>query len=153
MADFKFVTNRLAIGGAIGTIENMREVARAGISHVVNMQREFDDRAISGGAGVEILWIECEDDFLPKPPELFWDGVLFTLEAMQDPAARVLYHCAAGIHRSPMMLLAVLRALGYETEHAMELIGAARPEAEFPPVYVASVDDFFREYHAADFHP
>ena len=148
MVDFQFVTNRLAVGGSIGTIENMREVTRAGITHVVNMQLEFDDRGISEGAGIEILWIECEDDFLPKPTELFWDGVLFALEALQDPEARVLFHCAAGIHRSPMMLLAVLRTLGYETESAMGMIAAVRPQAEFPEVYVTSVDDFFREYHA-----
>ena len=154
MVDFQFVTNRLAVGGAISTFENMREVARAGITHVVNMQLEFDDRAISDGAGIEILWVECADDFLPKPPELFWDGVLFTLEALQEPAARVLFHCAAGVHRSPMMLLAVLRTLGYETERAMDTIAAARPQAEFPPVYVASVEDFVREYQAdADSHP
>ena len=154
MVDFQFVTNRLAVGGAISTFENMREVARAGITHVVNMQREFDDRAISDGAGIEILWIECEDDFLPKSPEFFRDGVLFTLEALQEPAARVLFHCAAGIHRSPMMLLAVLRTLGYETERAMDTIATARPQAEFPPVYLTSVEDFVREYQAdADFHP
>src|ERR1039457_1003809 len=141
MVDFQFVTNRLAVGGSIGTIENMREVTRAGITHVVNMQLEFDDRRISEGAGIEILWIECSDDFLPKPTELFWDGVLFALEALQDPAARVLFHCVAGIHRSPMMLLAVLRVLGHEPERAMGMIAAVRPQAEFPEVYVESVED------------
>jgi protein-tyrosine phosphatase len=116
---------------------------------VVDMQLEFDDRTIVGDTGVKVLWLECADDFLPKPRELFWDGALFTLEALQDPGARVLFHCAAGIHRGPMMLLAVLRVLGYRREEAMRLVATVRPQVDFPDVYVESVDDFVREYRAA----
>jgi protein-tyrosine phosphatase len=150
MPDFQFVTERLAVGSAIGTFENMLEVSAAGITHVVNLQAEFDDRSIVGDTGVEVLWIECSDDFLPKPAELFWDGILFTLEALRDPRARVLVHCAAGIHRSPMMLFAMLRVLGHQPEEARNLIAAARPLAEFPSVYLDSVEDFVRQYLAAE---
>ncbi len=148
MLDFQFVTDRLAIGGTISTLENMRRIAQSGITHVVDMQLEFDDRTIVGETGVEVLWIECADDFLPKPTEMFWDGALFTLEALENPEARVLFHCAAGIHRSPMMLLAILRVLGYERENARRLIGSVRPQAEFPEVYLDSVEDFVSEYRA-----
>jgi protein-tyrosine phosphatase len=148
MVDYQFVTERLAIGGTIGTAENMRELSQAGITHVVNMQKEFDDALICDGTGIEALWVGCEDDFLPKPAELFWKGVRFTLEALVDPEAKVLFHCAAGVHRSPFMLLAVLRVLGYERRQAMDLISDARPQASFPPIYIMSVEDFFREYRA-----
>ena len=40
MVDYQFVTERLAVGGTIETLENMKEVARDGITHVVNMQRQ-----------------------------------------------------------------------------------------------------------------
>lgn len=150
MIDYQFVTERLAIGGAIDTIENMRKLARAGITHVVDMQLEFDDRTIVGESGVEVLWLECADDFMPKPAELFWDGALFTLQALEGPKARVLFHCAAGIHRGPMMLFAILRILGHEREEAIDLIGSVRPQAEFPEVYVESVEDFIREYRAVE---
>ncbi len=150
MTDYQFVTDRLAIGGAISSIENMRKIASAGITHVVDLQLEFDDRTIVGETGVEVLWIECADDFLPKPSEIFWDGALFALEALESPDARVLFHCAAGIHRSPMMLLAILGVLGYEREKAIQLIGLVRPQAEFPEVYLESVEDFLREYRAAE---
>lgn len=148
MVDYQFVTDRLAIGGFIGTPENMRELAQAGITHIVNMQNEFDDHAISDGTGVQVLWIKCEDDFLPKPYELFRQGIEFTLKALQDPRAKVLFHCAAGVHRSPMMLLAVLRVLGHERRQAVNMILEARPHANFPPVYLMSVQDFVREYQA-----
>jgi protein-tyrosine phosphatase len=149
MVDYQFVTEQLAIGGTIATLENMRELSQAGITHVVNMQKEFDDALICDGTGIEILWNACEDDFLPKPAELFWKGVRFTLDALANPEAKVLFHCAAGVHRSPFMLLAVLRVLGYERGEAMDMISNARPQASFPPIYILSVEDFFREYDAA----
>jgi protein-tyrosine phosphatase len=149
MVDYQFVNERLAIGGTIGTGENMRELAQAGITHVVNMQKECDDSLLTDGTGIEILWNGCEDDFLPKPAELFWKGVRFTLQALEVPEAKILFHCAAGVHRSSLMLLAVLRVLGHERREAMDMIVNARPQASFPPIYVMSVEDFLREYRAS----
>jgi protein-tyrosine phosphatase len=146
--DWQFVTERLALGGAIYTSANMRSLAGSGITHVVNLQREFDDRSIVGETGVAVLSLDCADDFLPKPCELFWDAARFTLEALRQPRARVLFHCQAGIHRSPMMLLAILRVLGHEQEQAIDLIAAARPQADFPDVYLDSIEDFLLEYRA-----
>ena len=149
MVDYQFVTDRLALGGSIGTAENMRDLVRAGITHVVNMQKECDDSQLVDGSGILVLWNGCEDDFLPKPADLFWKGVRFTLQALADPDAKVLFHCAAGVHRSPIMLLAVLRVLGFERRQAIDMISDARPQANFPPIYVMSVEDFFREYRAS----
>ena len=149
MVDYHFVTERLALGGSIGTADNMRALAQAGFTHVVNMQKEFDDSVIADGASIQVLWNGCEDDFLPKPADLFWKGVRFTLQALEEPDAKILFHCAAGVHRSPLMLLAVLRVLGYERRQAIDLICNARPVASFPPIYVMSVEDFLREYRAS----
>ncbi|MBI3894465.1 MAG: dual specificity protein phosphatase family protein [Acidobacteria bacterium] len=148
MPDYQFVTDQLAVGGAIWTPDNMGEIARAGFTHIVNLQIEFDDRSISDGTGIRILWNGCDDDFMPKPSELFWEGVRFALEAIANPQARVLFHCAAGIHRSPLMLLAVLRVMGHGSEEAMDMIRAARPQADFPLVYLESLEDFLLDYEA-----
>ena len=150
MVDYQFVTERLAVGGSIRTPEDMREIARAGITHVVNMQIEFDNRLLSDGTGVRILWNGCDDDYVQKPPELFWTGVLFALEALEQPEAKVLFHCAAGVHRSPLMALAVLRALGHAQKEAIGMIVRARPVADFPSPYLESVEDFVREFQAAE---
>lgn len=148
MVDYQFVTERLAVGGAIWNTDNMRELARAGITHVVDMQVEFDDRLIADGSGIRVLWNACDDDFLPKPAELFWKGVLFALGALRDPESKVLFHCAMGVHRGPIMLYAVLRALGYEQESALGMILRKRPVADFPVVYLESVEQFVLEYRA-----
>ena len=51
-------------------------------------------------------------------------------------------HCAAGVHRAPMMTLALLCSMGWELGKAMELIEAKRPVVDFPDVYVNSVEQF-----------
>ena len=140
--DMTWVTDRVALGGGIWNARNMEELAQFGVTHVLNMQLEFDDRPLAGAFGVRVLWNPTDDDFLPKSPELLKRGVDFALEALEDPEARLYIHCAAGVHRAPMMTLAVLCALDWEIEAAMVLIETRRPVVDFADVYVESVRHF-----------
>lgn len=149
MLDYHYVTDRIAVGGFIGTLENMRELAGAGFTHVINMMHEFDDHLINDATGIAVLQNGTTDDFLPKPTKLFWAGVDFALKALEAPQGKLYVHCAAGVHRSPIMVLAILRAQGHERKQAISMITEARAQANFPPVYVMSVEDFMREFRAA----
>ncbi|MGA9495563.1 MAG: hypothetical protein WBV41_06895, partial [Terriglobales bacterium] len=51
-------------------------------------------------------------------------------------------HCAAGVHRAPMMTLAVLCAMEWKIDAAMVLIETRRPVVDFADVYVGSVRRF-----------
>ena len=140
--DMSWVTDRIALGGGIWNARNMAEVAQLGITHVIDMQLEFDDTPLGEAAGVRVLWNPTDDDFLPKPPELLERGVEFAQDALQDADCKVYIHCAAGVHRAPMMTLAVLGAMGWDLEAAMVLIETRRPEVDFADVYVESVRRF-----------
>jgi len=140
--DMSWVTERVALGGGIWNARNMEELAEAGVTHVLNMQVEFDDRPLAERQGIRVLWNPTDDDFLPKPPELLKRGVDFALEALDDPEARLYVHCAAGVHRAPMMTLAVLCAMEWEMEAAMVRIETRRPVVDFADVYVESVRRF-----------
>jgi len=137
--DMTWVTDRIALGGGIWNAKNMAEVAQSGITHVIDMQIEFDDTPLGEPAGVRVLWNPTDDDFLPKPPELLERGVEFAQEALNDAEAKIYIHCAAGVHRAPMMTLAVLGAMRWDLEAAMVLIETRRPEVDFADVYVESV--------------
>ena len=54
--DMTWITPRIAVGGGIWNAENMAEVARAGITHVIDMQIEFDDTELAAPYGIEVLW-------------------------------------------------------------------------------------------------
>jgi protein-tyrosine phosphatase len=143
--DLTWMPDRLAVGGGIWTDKNMAEVARAGVTHIINMQIEFDDRPLADPLGVKVLWNPTDDDFQPKPPELFERGVKFALAAMDDEENKVFIHCAAGVHRAPMMALAVMCSMGWKLADAMDLIEARRPAADFADVYVDSVERYLTQ--------
>jgi protein-tyrosine phosphatase len=140
--DITWLTDRIAVGGGIWNVGNMASVARAGVTHVIDMQLEFDDTPLAQGQGVEVLWNPTDDDFDMKPAALFRCGVEFAESALKRDDAKVFIHCAAGVHRAPMMALALLGSMGWDLEDAMELIESRRPVADFPEVYVKSVEEF-----------
>jgi len=137
--DMTWVTERIALGGGIWNARNMEELAQAGVTHILDMQIEFDDRPLAEPHGIRVLWNPTDDDFSLKPPELLKRGVDFAVEALEDPKARLYVHCAAGVHRAPMMALAVLCSLDWQIDAAMQLIESRRPVVDFADVYVESV--------------
>jgi protein-tyrosine phosphatase len=148
--DMTWVTDRIAVGGGIWNEEKMIEVARAGITHIIDMQIEWDDTALARPYGIRVLWNPTDDDFRRKPAELFQRGVEFALTALDDAETRLFIHCAAGVHRAPMMALAVLRAMGFGSEDAMDMIQSRRKVVDFADVYVQSVEEFMSSYEAAE---
>jgi protein-tyrosine phosphatase len=144
--DMTWVTGRIALGGGIWSPENMAAVARAGITHIIDMQLEFDDTALAEPYGIKVLWNPTDDDFRTKPPDLFQRGVDFAQQALDNEDARLFIHCAAGVHRAPMMTLAVLCAQGWDLGTAVETISSCRPLADFAEVYVNSVERFLQQH-------
>jgi protein-tyrosine phosphatase len=123
----------------------MAAVAQTGITHIIDMQIEFDDTPLARPHDVEVLWNPTDDDFELKPPSLLRRGVEFAERALELPDTKLFIHCAAGVHRAPMMALAVLGSMGWSLEDAMMLIEKRRPVADFAEVYVESVERFLRE--------
>jgi hypothetical protein len=140
--DITWLTDQIAVGGGIWTAANMAAVAREGITHIIDMQIEFDDTALARDQGIEVLWNPTDDDFEAKPAELFRCGVEFAKTALAREDAKLFIHCAAGVHRAPMMALAVLGSMGWKVDDARELIEGRRPVADFADVYVRSVEVF-----------
>jgi len=144
--DMTWVTDRIAVGGGIWNEANMIEVVREGVTHIIDMQIEFDDTRLAEPYGVRVFWNPTDDDFRPKPPKLFQRGVDFALEALEDPESKLFIHCAAGVHRAPMMTLAVLCAQGWSFIDAVSEIEDKRDVVDFADVYVQSVRDFMKTY-------
>ena len=149
MMDMTWVTGRIAVGGGIWTAENMEQVARAGVTHIIDMQIEFDDTPLAAPHGITVLWNPIDDDFQPKSPKVFQRGVDFALEALDDEGTKLFVHCAAGVHRAPMMTLAILCSLSWKLADALQLIESKRPVVDFADVYVNSVNEYLQQQAAA----
>jgi protein-tyrosine phosphatase len=151
--DMTWVTDRIAVGGGIWNDDNMAELVRRGVTHIIDMQIEFDDRPLAEPYDVKVLFSPTDDDFLPKPPQLFQAGVEFALEAMDEPEGKLYVHCAAGVHRAPMMTLAILRVLGWSLQEAKAVIQERRYVVDFADCYVESVENFVKVYETANSNP
>jgi protein-tyrosine phosphatase len=148
--DMTWVTDRIAVGGGIWNEENLKELLRHDVTHIIDMQIEFDDRPLAEPYPVKVLFNPTDDDFLPKPPRLFQTGVEFALAALDETESKIYIHCAAGVHRAPMMTLAILRVLGWSLEKAKAVIQERRYVVDFADVYVESVEEFVRVYAPAN---
>ena len=144
--DMTWVTDRIAVGGGIWISDNMAEIVRYGVTHVIDMQIEFDDTPLGQSFGVSVLWNPVDDDFKPKSVQVFQRGVDFALKALEEDGTKLFIHCAAGVHRAPMMTLAVMCAIGWNLEEAMETIQGRRYVVDFADVYVESVRRFVKAY-------
>lgn len=151
--DMTWVTDRIAVGGGIWNDDNMAELVRHGVTHIIDMQIEFDDRPLAEPYDVKVLFNPTDDDFMPKPPQLFQAGVDFALEALEVPDGKVYIHCAAGVHRAPMMTLAILRVLGWPLQKAKDLIQERRYVVDLAACYVESVENFMKVYEEANTNP
>ena len=140
-----WMTDRIAVGGGIWIAQNMAEVARAGVTHILDMQIEFDDTPLATPHGITVLWNPIDDDFQPKPPEVFERGVRFAEMALNENGSKLFVHCAAGVHRAPMMTLAILGACGWKLEDALEMMETRRPQVDFADVYVNSVKGYLKK--------
>ena len=145
--DITWITGQIAVGGGIWNPDNMAKVADEGITHIIDMQIECDDRKLvppldPKGPDIEVLWNPTDDDFAPKEAQLFRYGVDFAKAALANSQTKLFIHCAAGVHRAPMMALAVLGSMGWDLQDARHLIEDKRSAADFPDVYVQSVEDF-----------
>jgi protein-tyrosine phosphatase len=151
--DMTWVTDQIAVGGGIWNDENMAELVKRGVTHIIDMQIEFDDRPLAEPYPVKVLFNPTDDDFMIKPPALFQAGVDFALEALDQPNGKVFIHCAAGVHRAPMMTLAILRVLGWPLQKAKDTILERRYVVDWAECYVESVEKFMKVYETANGQP
>lgn len=140
-----WIMDRIAVGGGIENAENMEEVARAGVTHIINMQIEFDDTELAKAYGIKVLSNGVYNDFELKPPELLRRGVDFGTSALRKPNTKLLIHCTLGMHRAPTMALALLCAMGWPLNVARQLIERCRPVVYFCDNYISSVETYLSQ--------
>lgn len=121
-----WVAPRLAIGSMIGTVDNMRAVAAAGITHVINLQDEFDDSILIGDTGINVHWLKLGDNIENAPIE---PALEFARDALRSSEHTLFIHCMAGRNRSAKIAYAVLRFLGTPDADARHKITKAQPDA------------------------
>ena len=123
--DLDFITDSLAVGGALRSDEQIRALPGLGIGSVVDMRSEsLDNVAELGRLGIKFLHLPTID-WHPPTQEDLTTGTAWVLEQMAH-GGKVLVHCQHGIGRSVILAAAVLVTSGYTWQDALNLIRAKR---------------------------
>ena len=136
--DYDFVTPRLAVGSRVG--ENGLHILRAqGITHILAVD-SHPPAPIAAQYGITIFSHPFRDDLQEKPPSLLLPIAHDALKTLNQLDTVLLVTCGAGMYRSPMVVLLILRLLGFSLADARGLIASQRWGAAFPIQYVESVE-------------
>jgi hypothetical protein len=130
VADFDFVTSRLATGAALNGPVDVQALVAAGITHVIDCRQDFNDAPLlSGHPALDYLWNGVADDGDPATHGDAWFGksLGFALPALASPHNRVYCHCTSGVNRGPSTVFAIMLASGFTPAGAESIIRAARP--------------------------
>ena len=132
------VTPQLHVGGQYRRRGWPRLKAR-GITAVVNMRIEFDDRA-AGIAPKRYLYLPAVDDRAPSLEQLEAGATYVAQEIARGGAVYV--HCGSGVGRAPTMAAAYLVRTGLSPTQAWDRIRQARPFIRPTDVQIEQLERF-----------
>jgi protein-tyrosine phosphatase len=145
---------RVAVG-VMPTADTIGKLPSEGITHVVNCRASWEvlvsqelalERRLFGPG--RVVHAPMLDTGWRQHPRRWAAAAEFVARTLgEDPTARVLIHCKAGVHRSVLVAYAALRLRGHSADDATALIHGHRDEAELLPAYQASVDDWIRDIY------
>jgi protein-tyrosine phosphatase len=116
--DFHWLTEHLALGGALPSADPANLATEHGIQAIVDLRAEdCDDEKWLRTAGIAFLHLPTPDMHPAKAGHLE-QGVAFVRERLVR-GEKVLIHCQHGIGRSALLALCVLVELGFEPLDAL----------------------------------
>ncbi len=122
-----WITTHLAVGGRIHS-EDIKALAAAGVTHVVDTRSEHcDDAEALAKEHIELLHLPT-DDTRPLTIEQMLQGAQWVQERMKQ-GGRVLIHCEHGVGRSVQLTSAVLIYNGMHAQDALQLVQQKRWQA------------------------
>jgi hypothetical protein len=131
LADYDWVTSRIAVGGAIESLYDVRKIAAADITHVLNVRTNQDEVPWILKVGLQYASNPTKDkDEKSKPPEWFNGSADIIRAALQSPSARILVHCEEGMNRAPSTAYFFFRTIGLKKDICLDLITSARPKTK-----------------------
>jgi dual specificity MAP kinase phosphatase len=143
--DFSKITDNLFIGDTPRRDE-YDHLRGLGVRLIINMRFDRRPAIDSHQPPLDFLWLRTFDNpVLPISIRSLMRGVHAALETIRA-GGKVYTHCARGRHRGVAMGAAILIALGYHPDEAVELIKVQRPIADPDIFYIRR--RIFRFAHA-----
>lgn len=141
MADWNWVLPNVALGSAPSR-SDIPAMQRQGITDVLDLRGEPNAGETGptdfyAGSGISYHYDPMRDNGSRQPISAYQIGVSVIRDAIARGGKAYVY-CAAGEYRSPSMVYAYLRSIGYSPDSAWSTIRAARPVVQNQ--YVSSAE-------------
>ena len=120
----------------------LAELARRGVTLLVNLHHRGHDPTLLARHGLAELRLPVKD-FTPPSPGQLAEGVAAIERALAD-GGRVAVHCGGGLGRTGTLLACYYVRRGLSPEEAIARVRAVRPGAVETPRQVAAVAAFAR---------
>lgn len=136
MADYDWVTRRLAVGGSVDSLFDARQLARDGITRVLNLRTSQDEVELVQKVGLEYVSNPTSDDSGkgdepdPKPATWFSSSFDEIQSTLSRHNSKILVHCQEGLNRAPSTVYFWLRAIGFKRDDAFAMVVSARPKCK-----------------------
>lgn len=125
--NMSWINDSLVVGGRVHP-EDIKELRRQGITHVVDTRSEYhDDEKALAREHIELLYLPTLDTY-PLSVEQLLQGATWVNERMKQ-GGRVLVHCEHGVGRSVLLACAVLVYGGMTARDALRLVERKRWQA------------------------
>jgi protein tyrosine phosphatase (PTP) superfamily phosphohydrolase (DUF442 family) len=148
--DYSQITESLFIG-TTPRPEDYPFLRKLGVQLVINMRFEQRPHPDPEQPPMRLLWLPSVDSpLVPISISKLQRGVQEALATIQK-GGKVYVHCAKGRHRGPAMGAAILIALGYTPEHAMQIIEQRRRIASPRAWYIRRrIHSFAKRWHISE---
>ncbi len=117
------VTEQVYVGSQHRLLGKLR-LRSAGVTASVNLREEFDD-AEKSLIFKDYLYIPVTDE-TPVSIDQLHEGITF-IEKIVEQNEKVYVHCASGVGRSVMLVIAYLMTRGMSFQSAFDMVKAVRP--------------------------
>jgi hypothetical protein len=123
--ELSWITDRLAMGHAPMSYEDLSSIGKQGIGAIMNLCAEFCDlHEIEENHGFEVYYLPVFDDEAPPEPEL--ERALDWLDEAVYLGKKVLVHCRYGMGRTATFVAAYLLRRGFGLKLARKKVQEAR---------------------------
>jgi len=124
---FGAVTGRLFVGSRPRTLDDLKLLRAASISHILNVCETPDPDGWKSVGISACLLNAVPDDGTRKDAGWFRTSIRWAMALLAEPGWAIYVHCYDGVNRGPSTVYAILRAFGIEPANAKAMIIAARP--------------------------
>jgi protein-tyrosine phosphatase len=120
--NFDFITENIAVGQKINSLEFAEALRAAGITHVLNLFAGDEETFWTGS----VCYVPQEDDGTPRTREQVFAAIICAI-AVFNAGGKLYIHCQWGLGRAPSACYAILRKSGLSPDEAISLINRKRP--------------------------